>query len=502
MDDTELTQLILERLQLFGSQEEEGRDPLSVVPELGPGSLAAVIEKHGREQAEKKKQVEFQEIEAAKAKAGKKAPTDTNIGLNLVNKVAFQNNKPPVDIQACALLHEISKVIKLSRLESSAFKSNLILKESCRVLEDSFWYVHVVLFDATVQNKVDKQSKQEVLLQRLCIHFAKFILCSKGHSDLVFSYYHYAICKAVILAFNKTFPLSWIEFTPQFIQRVYQILLPLYTGVAFDVSFHNQVINQLFGEQPLKEIGKRKKRSASLPTIKYGDSPETLRADESDRDRGRKWISAMAKAPMPHRPRPRTAASAQLPQIPAASHRPARPFSRSTHRTSRAVSTPAQPPALAFALEFEDEDEEEVEGEEVEEEGTEKEEAPAPSYTLHPRLDPTVPPSTPPDVYSFDSYATSPLITHFFHATSVPNIHRKLVYRTVQPNETKQNPESMYYKSSAERYEVPKQILEAYLEVKSNVENKRKKIQQNLFSEIAVVQANEREELSKKQNKS
>jgi hypothetical protein len=43
-----LTLPSMRRLQLSGSQEEEeGRDPLSVVPELGPGSLIDVIERHG-----------------------------------------------------------------------------------------------------------------------------------------------------------------------------------------------------------------------------------------------------------------------------------------------------------------------------------------------------------------------------------------------------------------------------------------------------------------------
>lgn len=46
------------------------------------------------------------------------------------------------------------------------------------------------------------------------------------------------------------------------------------------------------------------------------------------------------------------------------------------------------------------------------------------------------------------------------------------------------NPETMYYKDFKERQAIPKQLLSAYMDVKANVENKRKKIQKNLTSGI------------------
>lgn len=90
----------------------------------------------------------------------------------------------------------------------------------------------------------------------------------------------------------------------------------------------------------------------------------------------------------------------------------------------------------------------------------------------------------------------------------------------MQSTNIKHVSETMYYKDAKERQAVPKQLMEAYLEVKANVENKRKKIQQGvsggIFSfiffplcfhffdeckEIVAMYAQEREELNKKRNK-
>lgn len=49
----------------------------------------------------------------------------------------------------------------------------------------------------------------------------------------------------------------------------------------------------------------------------------------------------------------------------------------------------------------------------------------------------------------------------------------------VKENEIVQT-DKMYYKDAEERKEVPKQLLSAYLDVKANVESKRKKIHANL----------------------
>lgn len=54
----------------------------------------------------------------------------------------------------------------------------------------------------------------------------------------------------------------------------------------------------------------------------------------------------------------------------------------------------------------------------------------------------------------------------------------------MQSTNIKHVSETMYYKDAKERQAVPKQLMEAYLEVKANVENKRKKIQQGVSGGI------------------
>eukprot|EP01112_Ceratiomyxa_fruticulosa_P008280 TRINITY_DN2142_c0_g1_i1.p1 TRINITY_DN2142_c0_g1~~TRINITY_DN2142_c0_g1_i1.p1 ORF type:complete len:759 (+),score=175.35 TRINITY_DN2142_c0_g1_i1:209-2485(+) len=248
-------------------------------------SLLQLIEKDESERRKYfKKDSPVLKTTAPKSKESnsKNANVEDSVPKVEVASVKYGIDQPlPIEINPKYMMQQVSDLLTLMphRIqELDYFKKSLCTKASGLVLVDCFWFVHCKYFgsisqthrstqrstsrshsplknsrtttpDSTAQQKMKEEQKH--LMKMLSIHFAQFLSAYARYprdDDMIFAFYHYAIAKAIILAFQQSFLPNPSLNTISFSQRVFRTVTYLFTGIHHSSALHHQVITALFNE--------------------------------------------------------------------------------------------------------------------------------------------------------------------------------------------------------------------------------------------------------------